>query len=109
MNTSTTASLKRVSFGALLLVPLIAVATPAHAANWKVDPAQSKLAFSGTQTGTPFEGKFTRYDTSVAFDPAHLDTSHISVMVETGSATTANPQRDNAMPGKDWLERMVIG
>jgi polyisoprenoid-binding protein YceI len=103
MNTFTT-SLKRASLGALLLMPLIAVTTPSQAANWKVDPAQSKLAFTGTQTGTPFDGKFTRYDTSIAFDPAHLDTSHIGVTVETGSATTANPQRDNAMPGKDWLD-----
>jgi polyisoprenoid-binding protein YceI len=80
------------------------VTAGAQAATWKVDPAQSKLAFSGTQSGAPFDGEFTRYDARIIFDQDHLDTSSIGVTVETGSATSANPQRDNAMPSSDWFD-----
>jgi polyisoprenoid-binding protein YceI len=97
-------TLKRAALSAIVGLPLIAAAVPGQAATWKVDPAHSKLGFSGTQTGEHFDGKFTRYDTNIAFDPEHLDAAHIGVTVETGSVTTANPQRDNALPGKDWLD-----
>jgi polyisoprenoid-binding protein YceI len=80
------------------------VAASAQAATWKIDPAQSKLTFSATQSGEPFDGEFSRYDGLIVFDPDHLDTSSIGVTVETASATSANPQRDNAMPGSDWFD-----
>jgi len=41
---------------ALLLALSLLAASPALASDWTVDPAKSRLGFSGTQTGAPFQG-----------------------------------------------------
>jgi polyisoprenoid-binding protein YceI len=78
-------------------------AAPAHAADWTVDPARSTIGFSGTQTGSPFTGRFTRFDARIRFDPAHPEAAHALVTIDMASATTGDAQRDGAMPGKDWF------
>jgi polyisoprenoid-binding protein YceI len=40
----------------LLMPVLVATTSAANAANWKLDLGKSKLGFSGTQTGTKFQG-----------------------------------------------------
>ena len=91
---------------AALFVATLAMtrAPAADAPNWTVDLAKSKLGFSGTQTGDPFSGSFTRYDAAIAFDPAHLEASHLAVTVDLASAATGDPQRDTALPGDDWFD-----
>jgi polyisoprenoid-binding protein YceI len=97
-------SLKRGSAFWVLATLVSALAVNAQAAGWKVDPSHSTLGFSGTQSGSPFDGHFVRYDARIVFDPNDLSTACIGVTVDTSSATSANPQRDNAMPGKDWFD-----
>jgi len=91
-------------FSSFLLGFSVLVASAAQAADWSVDQGQSRVGFSGVQTGTPFKGAFSRYKTAIAFDPAHLDASHMEVTVDLGSAATGDSQRDTAMPGKDWFD-----
>ncbi|WP_297297460.1 YceI family protein [uncultured Methylovirgula sp.] len=92
-------------FAAMFVATLaMARASAADAPNWTVDLAKSKLGFSGTQTGEPFTGSFTRYDARIAFDPAHLEASHLTVTVDLASATTGDTQRDTALPGDDWFD-----
>ena len=33
-----------------------------------MDPAKSRIGFSGTQVGAPFKGRFTRYDAQISFE-----------------------------------------
>jgi polyisoprenoid-binding protein YceI len=83
------------------------LAATAHAADaplWTVVPSQSTLTFTGTQTGTPFVGHFKTFTAAVAFDPANLAGSHISATVDMASAATGDPQKDGALPGKDWFD-----
>jgi polyisoprenoid-binding protein YceI len=89
---------------AFLIAPCLSTASAADVASWKLDPAKSRLGFSGTQTGTKFEGKFMRYGADIVFDPDHLDAAHITVTVDLASATTGDTQRDTALPGKDWFD-----
>ena len=76
----------------------------AHASTWTVDPAKSKLGFSGQQTGTPFSGRFKTWTASIDFDPAHPEAAHIAATVDTASATTDDPQKDEALPTADWFD-----
>lgn len=78
--------------------------TPAMAADWKIDPTRSRLGFSGTQTGTRFQGRFDRFDASVRFDPAHPETTRIVVAIDLSSARTGDQQRDAAIPTADWFD-----
>ena len=89
--------------GGALIVASMAVARPACAADWKIDPAKSTLGFTGTQTGAPFKGHFTRYTVQIQFDPAHPEAGHAHVSIDIASAMTGDQQRDGALPGKDWF------
>jgi polyisoprenoid-binding protein YceI len=99
--------MKRATVAAWLAAMLLTVAGRVAAADiptWTVDPAKSKLGFSGTQTGAPFNGTFARYNAAIAFDPDHLAASHIRVSVDLASAATGDTQRDTALPGDDWFD-----
>lgn len=78
--------------------------SPACAANWAVDPAHSTLGFAGTQTGEPFSGTFKSWTARIDYDPAHPEAAHIAVTIDMTSATTGDPQRDEALPGADWFD-----
>lgn len=88
----------------LVLIASVPHAFGADAPHWQIDPARSRLGFSGTQTGVAFRGKFTRFGAAIAFDPEHLDTSHIGATVDLASASTGDVQRDAALPGSDWFD-----
>jgi polyisoprenoid-binding protein YceI len=85
------------------VITAFGVAPPA-AVSWKLDPAKSQLSFSGAQTGQAFKGRFTRFSAQIDFDPDHPETSHIVVVIDPASAVTDDPQRDQALPGKDWFD-----
>ncbi|RYB03636.1 YceI family protein [Lichenibacterium ramalinae] len=92
----------RSTFAAAAL--LLAIAGSAEAATWTVDPAKSRLGFSGAQTGAPFTGRFKTWTAAIDFDPAHPESGHVLATVDTASATTDDPQKDEALPGSDWFD-----
>ncbi|MDR3515702.1 MAG: YceI family protein [Azospirillaceae bacterium] len=83
---------------------LAASASAAHAASWQVDSAKSRLGFTGIQTGTPFEGHFGKWSATIDFDPANPAAGHAVVTIDMASATTADAQRDEALPQSDWFD-----
>ena len=83
-------------------------AGPACAAEWALQPAQSTLEFSGTQTGASFSGAFTRWTAQISFDPANPKAAHIKIIVDTSSAKTGDVQRDTAIPDGDWFNSAVF-
>ncbi len=92
----------RLVLAALVAVPLAAPSV-ARAADWAVDPAKSRIGFSGTQVGAPFKGRFTRYDARIDFDPAKPEAGKAVVLIDLTSAETGDKQRDEALPQADWF------
>lgn len=70
---------------------------------WTVDKADSRLSFRGIMNGAPFDGVFRDWDAQIAFDPHNLANSHASVTVDTASALTGEPLKDQALPNSEWL------
>lgn len=93
------------SFG-LTLGALLALhsAGAARAAEWTVDPAKSRLGFSGLQTEAPFSGQFGRWSATIDYDPAHPEAGHILAEIDLASARTGDTQRDEALPQADWFD-----
>lgn len=89
---------------ATLLGLLLLAAGPALASDWTVDQAKSRLGFSGVQVGVPFQGRFTRYEAHIAFDPAKPEAGHATVLIDVASARTGDTQRDEALPQPDWFD-----
>lgn len=78
-------------------------AAPLDGANWEVVPDESEIIFSGTHEGNPFEGRFENWSASIAFDPARLDESEVSVEVRTGSAVTGTKLYDDTLRQGEWF------
>jgi len=93
--------------GALRLLGLAAGLCAASAAlaatAWDADPARSRLEFTGTLAGGTFDGHFARFEPRIVFDPADLAGSRFEVIVDTGSADTADPDRDAALQGLEFF------
>jgi len=89
-----------------VLAALLA-ASPASAATqattWTTVAASSSIEFTGTLAGGDFTGQFQRFVAAIAFDPANLAGSRFRVEIETGSANTADADRDVALAGGDFF------
>jgi polyisoprenoid-binding protein YceI len=71
---------------------------------WTVDLTKSRLGFSASQTGKPFDGHFEKFAAAIVFDPADLSKTSIDVTIDMTSAKTGDNQRDQALPGSDWFK-----
>ncbi len=88
---------------------LIGFGSAAQAASWTVDPAKSTLGFTGQQTGAPFTGRFKTWTAAIDFDPAHPEAGHVSASIDIASASTDDPQKDEALPTPDWFDATEFG
>ena len=70
------------ALGALAEVP----APAAAAANWRIDPARTQIAFAIDAVGYPrTEGKFRRFEGRISIDFEHPDKSGVAFHVQSGS------------------------
>lgn len=92
--------LPRIGIGAVMLL----VAGTAFARPYTVDYGQSRITFSGTHAGKPFNGAFEKWAAEISFDPAKLPESRITVTVDTASAKTGNAMYDGTLPTADWFD-----
>lgn len=94
----------------LLLLIFVAVSGAAQAAppQWTIIPDQSTITFSGIQEGVPFQGKFGAFKGEIVFDENDLAASHAKILIETATANTGNPDRDQELPRADWFNSGVF-
>ncbi|TXT40685.1 MAG: hypothetical protein FD135_986 [Comamonadaceae bacterium] len=81
---------------------LSGLALPA-AAQQKLLPAQSELAFTAKQMGVPINGHFKKFDAQLSFDPAKLLSSKVAFTVDMGSATLGSKEMDSELPAAAWF------
>lgn len=81
--------------------------TPALAAEWRTDPAGSRLEFVANAQGSDFTGRFRRFTPRINFDPARPAGASFDVAIELASVDTDNSERDEALPTPDffWTEK----
>lgn len=84
---------------------LVAVILPTSAlpAEWRVDPARSRIGVVVEQGGKAFEARFDRFEAEIAFDPARPDAARVVVVVDTSSFTSDDGQRDQIATGDAFL------
>ena len=92
--------LRRAAAVALLLVAAAAGAAPLY----PVVPAQSSLAFSGTQQGERFSGVFRSFDAHIQYAPDDLAGSRLDVTIPLKSLDSKSPDRDQALATADWFD-----
>lgn len=86
------------------LVLLAALAGNATcAADYRIEPAGSRVTFSAVQQGGRFPGSFERFAGRVSFDPASAS-GRIDATVDIASVDTGNPERDGILKTADWFD-----
>lgn len=83
---------------------VVALAVPAAADQWTVDPAQSEIAFSGEHAGKAFRGVFEDWSADIVFDPDDLSKTDVTVTVQTGSAETGDRSYNRTLPRGEWFD-----
>ena len=74
------------------------------AAQWSMQPKESKLTFVGVQAGAQFEGSFDRFTADIKFDPKELASSRFDVKIDTASVNTQDGERDDTLKGADLFD-----
>jgi polyisoprenoid-binding protein YceI len=79
-------------------------AGPALAADWKMDPAPSRLEFIATFEKTAAPGVFKEFDTRLRFDPDKPEAGKLDVTVKVTSADMRNGDVNRAIRGPEWFD-----
>ena len=86
-----------------LALTALAAAVPAQAQQ-KLNPAQSEIAFVSRQMGVPVEGRFSRFDAQVAFDPRQPSAAKIVFTIALGSAAIGTDETEAELRKADWFD-----
>ena len=89
----------RLLIAVALLLPMSALAR-----DWQVDAAKSSLTFKGSYQGEAFDGKFKKFDATIAYDAADLAKSKFDVSVELASTDTGSSERDDTLKTPDFFD-----
>lgn len=69
--------------------------------------AGSSLGFAGSYQGEAFSGSFSKFNSSIRFDPAKLAQSRFDVRITLTSANTKNSERDEMLLGSEFFNATV--
>lgn len=93
--------MKKIAVGlTALLFPVISFALVPV---WKVVPAESKIAFTATQNGSPVKGTFNTFTGEMQGSPTDLKDSHVKIIVDTGSVNTSYGEVATTLKTADWF------
>ena len=87
----------------LLLLALLLPAA-AFARDWQVDAAKSTLSFKGTYQNEGFDGRFRKFEATIAYDAADPTKSKFDVTVDLTSVDTGSSERDDTLTTADFFD-----
>jgi len=76
----------------------------AFARDWQVDAAKSTLTFKGSYQGESFDGRFKKFDATIAYDAADPSKSKFDVTIDLRSADTGSGERDETLATSDFFD-----
>jgi polyisoprenoid-binding protein YceI len=79
------------------------LASVAHAGTWAGDAASGRLAFTATQAGARFTGRFGSFHVNFDFDAEAPAQGRLHVTVVTASADTQDDDRDSILRTEDFF------
>jgi polyisoprenoid-binding protein YceI len=73
-------------------------------AQQKLAAAQSEIAFTSRQMGVPVDGKFTRFDAQLTFDPKKPETSKVAFTVDLTSVAIGSGEVEAELAKPGWFD-----
>jgi polyisoprenoid-binding protein YceI len=88
----------------IVLALLLALPATAFAQSpQKIDPAKSYIRFVSKQMNVPVEGRFRRFEGSVAFDPSKPEATKAEFEVDLASIDLGTEEGETEVKRKAWL------
>lgn len=84
-----------------IVLSLLTIGTAS--AQQKLIPAQSEINFVAKQMGVPLDGKFTKFDAQIAFDPKKPETGRIGFTVDLGSVVIGDADTAKELRKPEWF------
>lgn len=72
-------------------------------AQQKLLPAQSEITFVAKQMGVPLDGRFSKFDAQLAFDPKKPENGKIAFTIDLGSASVGDAETARELKKPDWF------
>ena len=91
------------SIAIALAASLLAGAAMPAAAQQKLVPAQSEIAFTSKQMGVPVDGKFRKFDAQLAFDPKQPEAAKIGFTIDLASVALGTAETEAELAKPDWF------
>lgn len=88
-----------------LLVPALSVQAAEFS---QVQADKSSLTFVSKQMGVPVEGKFRKFTTTIAFDPAKASTASARIELDMASIDAGSQEANDEVVGKQWFNVKVF-
>ncbi len=85
---------------------LILTATTAAHAEQKLVPAQSQVSFVSKQMGVPVDGKFTKFDAQMSFDPKKPESSKINFTLDLNSVMIGDDNTITEVKKAGWFDTL---
>jgi polyisoprenoid-binding protein YceI len=83
---------------------MVALASSAGATGWKVDQPHTTVGFSISHLFTSVQGRFDRFEGTIAFDPAKPEATTVKGAIEVASINTNNEKRDKHLRSADFFD-----
>lgn len=90
-----------------MLMAGLCLAVGAHAQQ-KLLPAQSEIVFVSKQMGVPVEGRFTRFDAQIAFDPKKPQAGKASFNIDLASASLGAAETEAELKQPGWFNSAKV-
>jgi polyisoprenoid-binding protein YceI len=69
-----------------------------------LDAARSEIVFTSTQMGVPVEGRFRRFDATIALDPKQPEAGSVAIALDAASATLGIAETDAELLKPNWFD-----
>lgn len=83
-------------------------AASAAAQAWKIIPDSSKIVFTAIQNGAQVNGKFSKFNGTIHFDPAQLNDSKVTIIVDMNSLSTSYDDLTDTLKTVDWFNMKLF-
>ena len=85
-------------------VGLAIVGTAAQAIDYSdVQADKSALTFTSRQMGVPVQGRFPKFISRIAFDPAKPDAARVEMSIDLASTDAGSKDANDEVVGKQWF------
>lgn len=83
---------------------LFVLAAGPASAQQKLIPAQSDISFTSKQMGVPVDGKFKKFDATIAFDPKKPEAGSIAFSIDLASAQIGDSETMAELAKPVWFD-----